>query len=364
MDNLTHTFIGWTLARAGFDRFGPWATPVLLVAANLPDAEVPLLFGDKAMYLAYHRGVSHSFLGFVLEALVVSLVVCGIAWVRRKREPESPPPKFLAVMFVALVGLLSHLLLDFLNTYGVRPLLPFDGRWFYGDMLFIADPWSWLILGAGLLIGTRAGGVVLKIIGTILVLGAFSVMAYGFRNDVVSQHVFFAWIGLAVLALVVNFWPPRGITPSRAAWSGLSAWTLYLLMAFFASRTATARAMEVYLLNAAPPQPIITSSASSAPAAPWRHTVVLQTENELFVYAVDEISGTVEYKTHLRRNLDCAASPALQNTREYKAWQSFARHPCCECSDGIITLFDGRYRGFGGADWTAFHLPQPGERPN
>ena len=25
--------------------------------------------------------------------------------------------------------------------------MPFDGRWFYGDALFIVDPWVWLILG-------------------------------------------------------------------------------------------------------------------------------------------------------------------------------------------------------------------------
>jgi inner membrane protein len=40
-------------------------------------------------------------------------------------------------------------LLDWLNTYGVRLLMPFSGHWFYGDTLFIIDPWVWLLLGAG-----------------------------------------------------------------------------------------------------------------------------------------------------------------------------------------------------------------------
>ena len=28
--------------------------------------------------------------------------------------------------------------------------MPFDGRWFYGDALFIIDPWVWLVLGGSL----------------------------------------------------------------------------------------------------------------------------------------------------------------------------------------------------------------------
>ena len=43
--------------------------------------------------------------------------------------------------------MLTHPALDWLNNYGMRWLMPFDGRWFYGDALFIIDPWVWLVLG-------------------------------------------------------------------------------------------------------------------------------------------------------------------------------------------------------------------------
>ena len=36
-----------------------------------------------------------------------------------------------------------------MNTYGVRFLMPFDGTWFYGDTLFVVDPWFWLLCAAG-----------------------------------------------------------------------------------------------------------------------------------------------------------------------------------------------------------------------
>src|SRR4030095_13648981 len=34
------------------------------------------------------------------------------------------------------------------NNYGIRPLLPWSSKWFYGDFVFIVDPFIWLILGS------------------------------------------------------------------------------------------------------------------------------------------------------------------------------------------------------------------------
>jgi inner membrane protein len=44
-------------------------------------------------------------------------------------------------------GLLSRVPLDAGNSYGVHPFHPFDSRWFYGDAVFILEPWLWLLLG-------------------------------------------------------------------------------------------------------------------------------------------------------------------------------------------------------------------------
>jgi inner membrane protein len=43
-----------------------------------------------------------------------------------------------------------------MNTYGVRLLEPFSHQWFYGDTLFIADPWIWIMLILGLEFSWRA----------------------------------------------------------------------------------------------------------------------------------------------------------------------------------------------------------------
>jgi inner membrane protein len=56
---------------------------------------------------------------------------------------------------LSYVGVYSHVFLDYLNNYGVRLLTPFDWRWFYGDAVFIVDPWLWLVLGAGVWLARR-----------------------------------------------------------------------------------------------------------------------------------------------------------------------------------------------------------------
>ena len=62
------------------------------------------------------------------------------------------------VLLLAAVAVWSHPVLDTLNTYGVRWLMPFSGRWFYGDTLFIVDPWLWLALAVGVLLSRSARG--------------------------------------------------------------------------------------------------------------------------------------------------------------------------------------------------------------
>ena len=35
--------------------------------------------------------------------------------------------------------------MDWTNNYGMRFLLPWDSRWFYGDLVFIIDPYLWIL---------------------------------------------------------------------------------------------------------------------------------------------------------------------------------------------------------------------------
>jgi inner membrane protein len=46
--------------------------------------------------------------------------------------------------------------MDFLNSYGVRLLMPFSDRWFYGDALYIIDPILYVIFAAAIVLARRA----------------------------------------------------------------------------------------------------------------------------------------------------------------------------------------------------------------
>src|ERR1700742_2338623 len=79
MENLTHTLLGLSMAKAGLERATPLATTALVVASNLPDIDVGLrLFGDSSTYLESHRGYTHSFLGLAILALIVTFVLTFI----------------------------------------------------------------------------------------------------------------------------------------------------------------------------------------------------------------------------------------------------------------------------------------------
>ena len=150
MENLSHTLFGLVLSKAGLEEASPLATTALVISSNLPDLDA--LFGLKGgslYYIKYHRGITHSFAGIAVIAAILTLVLIYVdRRLRLRRDPFFRPARPGRIFWISLLGGLGHLALDFTNNYGVRPLTPFNGRWFYGDLIFIADPWIWLILGA------------------------------------------------------------------------------------------------------------------------------------------------------------------------------------------------------------------------
>ncbi|HYX47108.1 MAG TPA: metal-dependent hydrolase [Sphingomicrobium sp.] len=153
MDNLTHSLVGAVMGRMGLQRLSPRAMPAMIVAANLPDVDsfVAKWLGTTAR--TFHRGFTHGIGGM----LTMPFLAVAIIWAWEKLRPGKQGSIKLGGLLVAcFVAVLSHPALDFLNTYGVRLLEPFSHRWFYGDTLFIVDPWIWIMLILGLEFSWRA----------------------------------------------------------------------------------------------------------------------------------------------------------------------------------------------------------------
>ncbi len=152
MDPITHTLAGATMARAGLDRRTPLATAALLLGANAPDIDIFTAFGEANATLACRRGWTHGPLAMLaLPFVVAGLLLAWDRFVRRRRSPSAPPAVGIALLQLSAIGVFSHPALDWLNTYGIRLLMPFSDTWFRGDSVFIIDPWLWLVLTVGLL---------------------------------------------------------------------------------------------------------------------------------------------------------------------------------------------------------------------
>jgi inner membrane protein len=132
----------------------------LIVGANLPDVDVLAYLCGPAADLAFRRGWTHGVLALALWpfALTGAMILLGR---RIHRVPRASPRPDLVpgqLLLLSTVAILSHPILDSLNTYGMRWLMPFSGRWFYGDTLFIIDPWLWLALGFGVMLSRPGRG--------------------------------------------------------------------------------------------------------------------------------------------------------------------------------------------------------------
>lgn len=157
MDNLTHTLVGIHLARLPAFRPIPvrlafWTG---LVAANLPDVDGILRLVSQEAYVFEHRGITHSFVGVAVMAPLLALAATGIG--RRVRQRG-----FLPLLGLCTLVLCSHLLLDYLTSWGTMLLLPFSHERLALPWLFVLDPVVWALLGIPLLLSAwkvRRGGM-------------------------------------------------------------------------------------------------------------------------------------------------------------------------------------------------------------
>lgn len=211
MDNVCHTLVGAAFGEAGLKRRTRFGNATLMIAANLPDLDV-LVFATDVPSVAFRRGWTHGTLAQLLLPVALTAVMMAVGRVRASGEDRAPV-RAGALLLLSYLGVLSHVGLDLLNTYGIRLLMPFDGRWFYGDAVFIVDPWIWLALGAGVWFARRRGHPSVArhaLVATVVYIAAMSVSAQ-LAHDVVRD----AWTtarGVEPHAVMVG---PTPVTPLR-----------------------------------------------------------------------------------------------------------------------------------------------------
>ena len=190
MDNVCHTLVGAALGEAGLKHRTALGTATLMIAANFPDIDVIAV--PLGHSLGFRRGITHGVPALVVLPVVLTFVMLG--WHRwRGRGSEAPKP--LSLLLLSAIGIVTHPFLDWMNTYGMRWLMPLNPTWWYADTLFIVDPWIWFALGLGVWMSRRRDGrtgsaspaparVALVAVGLyIAAMGSLTVMAQGGVRD-------------------------------------------------------------------------------------------------------------------------------------------------------------------------------------
>ncbi len=165
MDNLCHTLAGAALGDAGLKHRTALGMGTLLIASNIPDIDVAVVATDT-LAMSFRRGWTHGVVSMVvLPALLAAVMLAWDRFVRLapsgsggppqpwRRRFEPLPANLSGLLLVAYLGTWLHVFMDFLNSYGVRLLMPFSHRWFYGDALYIVDPLLYVLFGGALLVG-------------------------------------------------------------------------------------------------------------------------------------------------------------------------------------------------------------------
>jgi inner membrane protein len=256
MDPITHALTGVLLGEAGFRRrLGPAAVVTLAVAAEAPDVDYALRLWDPTLYLAHHRGLTHS---VVMAPVLAALVAAACLPLDRGRRPGS-------LFGLALLGVLLHIFEDLVTSFGTMLLAPLSWHRFSLDWFSIIDPyfsgtlllvlaaaWLWRRRDAARLAIARGGLALLAVY--LLMTGVLHHAALGRMERLAAER---DWAVRDVAAF------PLPLSPF--AWNGLVATPDATYQVLFSLRRAVLPATRRYpavaltgALRAAEETPIVT----------------------------------------------------------------------------------------------------------
>jgi inner membrane protein len=302
MDGLTHSLVGFTSAKAGLERLSPYTAAACILSANAPDIDVvSVFFGGRWTLLQHHRGITHSLVGTLILGALIPSILFAVERVISRWRKLAPKIKYRGLLLTSLIAAATHPLMDWTNNYGIRPLLPWNGKWFYGDLVFIIDPYLWLILGGVCFLLTsnsrakvvswvllaivvtavvllaprqRAGGSVGLDVARVIWITGVAVFAVG--RSLKVQERFGKNLAIAALAFVVVYW-------GALAWAHAAAF-----------RNAVKQAS---LTSAQHGEQFMRAAAMPTVANPFSWLCVAETDRAVYRFIVnigDISSGTVD----------------------------------------------------------------------
>lgn len=371
MDNLTHSLVGLAVAKAGLEKLSPGATAACVLAANAPDIDILAALGGKWFYLHHHRGITHSVVGMLALALFIPALFYGVDWLFARVRKRQARVRFLGLLVACVVASATHPLMDWTNNYGVRPLLPWNSDWYYGDLVFIIDPWLWLLVGGAcfMLTSKRAWQMLLWSLLALGITGAVffvNLERTGLLYPNLLRVLWVTAIGGLVLLRLTRLLEPWG---SKVALFALALVIVYWGALGIAQRSAFAKAQTIaQQLSTARGETLRRVAAMPVLADPFRWLCVADTNQATYRFLLS-LTGSDEPVSEVARfekpqgREALAAERAAQDGRA-QIFLDFARFPAArvqgDCLSQLLVQFaDIRYTEPGAARRGTFSLEVP-----
>jgi membrane-bound metal-dependent hydrolase YbcI (DUF457 family) len=259
MDTITHGIAGALMGKSLFggrdliakgsmtrQRIVTWA---LMLGAIFPDIDVirDMLSRDPMLILTWHRSITHSLVCLPLWALVLAALT---RWFAGTRKWEAPSFAALTALYGA--GILSHIVLDLVTSFGTMIWSPLNWSRPAWDLVFIIDlAFSTILLLPQLLAWVNADGERAK--RRMLFLSAIALplpflIAIFLQNvgapiSTLAIIVATVFLGALLLLPVVSGWGPRR---SYASWNraGFLAACLYVVATIATHHAALQRVQK------------------------------------------------------------------------------------------------------------------------
>lgn len=367
MDNLTHSLVGLTVAKAGLERLSPGATTLCVLAANAPDSDIIVLaFGDRWDFLQHHRGITHAVVGVIGLAILLPLIFYGIDRLWSRFRNHEPKTKLRGLLIASFIASATHPLLDWTNNYGIRFFLPWSQKWSYGDLVFIVDPYLWLILGGAVFLLTAKTRFYKGVWAVIAAALTFLIIASPRSTDLPNPRLIaLFWIVALIALIVLLLKDARERWGNRIAFVAIALVLCYWTLLGFAHSTAVGRGSEAAAKMAtANGETIARLAAMPRLANPFRWDCVFETDRAMYRFELG-LMGNQSNATPVRYP---KPAPELVDTvsqqRPARVFLGFARFPVMQLADPscttrtLVQLADLRYTEPGRSRGSfAFELP-------
>ncbi len=376
MDTITHGIAGALLGKALFDGDDMFAfrpmnarrviTWSLMTGAIFPDIDTvrDSLSHNELLMITWHRSITHSLLCLPIFALLLAALTRSIC-----RRFSWEAPSFAILTGIYAVGILSHILLDLVTTFGTMIWAPLEYSRPAWDLIFIVDfTFAAVLLLPQLLAWVYAQPKKWKLralsVWAISELALISIagIAQFVGAPISAQNVAL----VSLLLTIVTFLPARHAWGSRlalASWNraGLLVACTYVALTIYAHHQAMER---VKSFAAFEKLQVLSMGALPLPASLWHWDGLIRTPRGVYDWRIDlsEKSAIVTEtqaaksdpaaQPELKYNFYPEASPNLyiDKARQLPAVQKvlwFSRFPVTrfhkEGEDAIVEIFDKRF---------------------